>query len=350
MKTYKVLSSLVATLVMLSIWWASTYAYWHQNWHDHDFKWSIENIEKQDLDSTEIDLLKKQYEEEMMANELYTSFYEKYGIDTFKNIAESEARHMDAVKVLLDRYEITTPTNYDHIQSLYESLKAKWNVSLKDALEVWVTIEKVDIDDIIKAIKITDNDDIKTIFLEIWWASYNHMRWFVNAFDTNNLVNSVDYSDYLSSDDLEKKWPIKTKLAEKLKSEWVELPERMQSDKKDSKRKEQTGKKELKNNKKSDNKDGKNNRYKNDNSISLKNKYKATYKSKYWSLISKMDDTKLNTFIEKIDSIVEKVNIGDYSDVVKEKYNAMLLALREIAVENLDENQEPELDFESLFN
>jgi hypothetical protein len=38
----------------------------------------IEGIEKQDVNTVEIDLLKKQYEEELMANELYMSFYEKY--------------------------------------------------------------------------------------------------------------------------------------------------------------------------------------------------------------------------------------------------------------------------------
>jgi hypothetical protein len=30
---------------------------------------------------------------------------------------------MEAVKALLDRYDIPTPTNYEHIQDLYDSLK-----------------------------------------------------------------------------------------------------------------------------------------------------------------------------------------------------------------------------------
>jgi len=79
----------------------------------------------QDVDAVEIDLLQKQYEEEMMANELYMSFYDMYGVETFKNIAESEAQHMEAVKTLLDRYDIEVPTSYAHIQSLYDDLKAK---------------------------------------------------------------------------------------------------------------------------------------------------------------------------------------------------------------------------------
>jgi hypothetical protein len=43
---------------------------------------------------------------------------------------------MEAVQALLSRYDIETPTNYDHIQSLYNDLKAKGSLSLKDALEV----------------------------------------------------------------------------------------------------------------------------------------------------------------------------------------------------------------------
>jgi|SaaInlV_100m_DNA_6_1039743.scaffolds.fasta_scaffold02180_6 hypothetical protein len=68
----------------------------------------------------------------------------------------------------------------------------------------------------------------------------------------------------------------------------------------------------------------------------LKAKYKNTYEEKYWALISKMDDEGLNTFIDKIDDIAETVETWDYSNETKEKFNAMLDALREIAEDNLD--------------
>lgn len=259
MKTNKTLLSILAITVIFSLWLTSTYAFgwnWQWSWKgqwqgqgqwmnkwDSSQKWNwswknskehnwwdmITNIEKQDVDSTEIDLLKKQYEEEMMANELYSSFYDMYWVQTFANIAESEAQHMEAVKVLLDRYDISIPTSYDHIQSLYEDLKDKWALWLKDALEVWISIEIVDIDDIVTAIKSSDNNDIKIVLTNIGWASYNHMRWFVKALSNNNLTTDIDYSDYLSIDDINTKWTIKVKLAEKLESEWVELPEQASS-------------------------------------------------------------------------------------------------------------------------
>jgi hypothetical protein len=59
-----------------------------------------------------------------------------------------------------------------------------------------------------------------------------------------------------------------------------------------------------------------------------------------------MDNSQLETFIGKVDDIIEKVNTWNYSDATKEKYNAMLIALKEIAVNNIDE----ESILEWLFN
>jgi hypothetical protein len=42
--------------------------------------------------------------------------------------------------------------------------------------------------------------------------------------------------------------------------------------------------------------------------VSFKNQYKAKYESKYGSLIAKMDNSQLETFIGKVDDIIEKVN------------------------------------------
>ncbi len=235
MKTTKILAmTAITTAALLSL--ASTYAYkWENNQINNKFtseqnssnkkhskagKYiqnkknsentkanNIANIEKQNLDETETDLLKKQYEEEMMANELYNYFYEIYWTKIFQNIATSEAKHMEAVKVLLDRYEIETPTTYEHIQTLYDELKEKWEKSLKDALEVWISIEIVDIEDIKTAIASTDNEDMKTIFTNIWSASYNHMSWFVRNLENNWFDTDIDYSDYLGDDSLKKrKW------------------------------------------------------------------------------------------------------------------------------------------------
>jgi len=343
-------------------WQGNWNSEWKKGWNDakkgHNTADMLADIEKQDVSAIEIDLLEKQYEEEMMANELYMSFYEKYWIQTFKNIAESEAKHMKAVKALLDRYEIEVPKNYDHIQYLYEELKEKGSKSAFDALEVWVQIEFVDIDDIVKAIKSTDNDDIKVVLTNIGWGSYNHLRWFLKAIENNGYETELDYTPYLEESDLSTTWPIKYKLAEKLESEWVELPEQVSSENmKNQKCDDEHGEngewnKWEKNNKKENaNKWKWNNNWKNANKVKWKNydnlnKYKTAISSKYWDIINAMSNEKLEKVLVNIDSAIEKVKSNsNYNTSTKQKYNLILNAFKEVIQEKLDD---VELDIEGL--
>lgn len=284
---------------------------------------TIKLIEKQDLNELEIDLLMKQYEEEMMAWELYSLFYEKYGVEVFKKVADSEAKHKKAVEALFERYDLEVPTDYNQLKDLYEELKSEGSKSLLDALEVWIKIERIDIEDIIEAIKSTDNNDVKVILTNIGWASYNHLRGFIKAVDTEGYTTSLDYNSYLNEDDINTKWPIKYKLAERLESEWVNLPEQVSSETLKSKTKWSKWKQMNSSNWINVNND-------------LKNQYKAKYESKYGSLISKMGDSELKIFISKINDIIEKVNNWDYSNSTKEKYNSMLIALKEIVMSNMN--------------
>ena len=312
---------------------------WERKWNGDAKEWHnpsdmIKDIKKQDLDFKELDLLKKQYEEEMMANELYMSFYKQYGINTFKKIANSESKHMNAVQALLTRYNIDTPTNYVHIQKLYDELKAQWSVSLKDALEVGVKIEIVDIDDIITAIKSSDNDDIKTVFVNIGGASYNHMRGFVKALDNNGLTTNIDYSDYIDENDINTKGPIKVKLAEKLESEWIKLPKNATSKAiklKCDKEKAEKNKKSWYHNKwHSD---------KNKMSKTKKDQYRKLFKTKYKSKIDSLGDEKLKAILPKINLLKEKVqNSTTYSEEKKGSTIALLEALKEIIEEKFASN------------
>jgi hypothetical protein len=159
------------------------------------------------------------------------------------------------------------------------------------------------------------------------------MRWFLNTLSNNWFKTDIDYSNYLNQEDLAVKggW-LKVKLAEKLEAEWVEIPEVASS----SYIKEKCDKEQSNKNKTQQWKNKSN-----QNSV-LKNQYKA----KYGNVISKMSDDKLNILIEKIDLLSEKVNAWNYSQVTKQKYNSILSALRELAVENLWEN---EINIDNLF-
>lgn len=172
-----------------------------------------------------------QYSEEMVARDMYTYFYSLYNIETFKNIAESEQKHMDAVQVLLDRYELRAPMNYGELTDSFSSLKAEWKKGLKEALEVGLKIEMLDVKDIVDTIKTTDNDDIKVVLVNIWGASYNHMRGFAKAIQANGLTTTVDYSSHITQAEVNTGWSLKSKLTEKLTAEWVKLPTQVMNQK-----------------------------------------------------------------------------------------------------------------------
>ena len=124
-------------------------------------------------------------EEEKLARDVYQVLFSKWNVRIFNNIAVSEQRHFDAVGTLISRYKLTDPaqetagvfTNPD-LQALYDQLIAKGSTSLLDALQVGVTIEETDIDDLKAAIAVTDNRDVLTVYGNLLNGSLNHLSAF----------------------------------------------------------------------------------------------------------------------------------------------------------------------------
>lgn len=122
-------------------------------------------------------------EEEKLAHDVYAELYAKWKLRVFSNISHSEARHFDAIGVLLARYEVADPSkdlpagvflNAD-LAALYKQLIEKGGLSLKDALEVGVLIERVDIEDLEAALKTTDKADIKIVYTNLLAGSLSHL-------------------------------------------------------------------------------------------------------------------------------------------------------------------------------
>ena len=134
-------------------------------------------------DRDTIDMLTFMVQEEKMARDLYLEFAEEYGARQFTNIARSEQKHMDAVRVLLDRYNIADPTQGDavgefdnaQIQALYDESFAKGMESLAKAAKVGITVEKVDIADINDMLDDKPAADISTVLKNLKYGSYNHL-------------------------------------------------------------------------------------------------------------------------------------------------------------------------------
>jgi hypothetical protein len=125
------------------------------------------------------------YQEEKLARDVYITLGNKWNLRVMKNIQKAEQRHMNAVKSLLMKYNISIPKINDKIgkfelpelQKMYDELISKGNKSVKDALEVGRMIEIQDIKDLDKRIK-SATPDIKFIFENLKRGSEHHLKAF----------------------------------------------------------------------------------------------------------------------------------------------------------------------------
>lgn len=131
-------------------------------------------------------------EEERMARELYQAFADKYDdAAPFQNIVRSEARHFDAVGVLLDRYDVTDPSAgkaagtyaFPEIQKLYDGWLADGSVSLDAAYDVGVELETADIADLKSAINEHTEADVDRVLGNLLAGSEHHLAAFQAAAD-----------------------------------------------------------------------------------------------------------------------------------------------------------------------
>lgn len=150
-----------------------------------------------DLSATEVYYLEFMREEEKLARDVYIEMYELWGLPVFSYISESEQRHMDAVKRVLDAYGLVDPVEDENavgvfqsseLAALYSVLIDEGELSLMSALRVGALIEEVDIEDIQHAIDATDQEDIRSVYESLLCGSRNHLRAFVYQIESNGGV------------------------------------------------------------------------------------------------------------------------------------------------------------------
>jgi len=158
---------------------------------------------------SEIDTLSKQLsedeirgiifmrEEEKLARDVYLYLYEMYSLGPFTNISKSEQAHMDAIKYLIDTYNLEDPVGEnpegsfqnEELQQMYDDLIVMGSKSKVDALKVGALIEEVDIIDLQHELdSIAENEDIKRVYQNLCNASENHLRAFFRVLGANNVA------------------------------------------------------------------------------------------------------------------------------------------------------------------
>jgi hypothetical protein len=158
-----------------------------------------------DLSEDESAALLYMREEEKLAHDVYVTLYEQWGLRVLSNISQSEQTHSEAVKILLDRYELDDPASSQvgvftnpELQALYHQLIARGSQSLAEAIQVGGAIEEIDILDLQERLAQTDNADIQQVFNNLLNGSYNHLRAFVSTLKTQ--TGETYLPQYLSAE------------------------------------------------------------------------------------------------------------------------------------------------------
>lgn len=135
-----------------------------------------------DLTADEIEFVYAVREDEKVARDLYTAFFEKYSLKTFSNISRSEANHMRAVEILLEYYEIDFPAAGEYgvfedsaRQAIYDSLLAKGNTAL-EGFRVMAQLEEENIVSYRNVLSDITNPNIKIVIENLGKASENHFK------------------------------------------------------------------------------------------------------------------------------------------------------------------------------
>jgi len=145
----------------------------------------LDTLPVYELTTEQEDGLVFMYQEEKVARDVYLKLGELWGLRVFENIAKAEQKHMDAVKDILEKYELEIPVISDEIgvfdnndlQLLYDQLLAQGSVSSNDALIVGKLVEETDIADLEERL-IDAPEDISLVYNSLLNGSFNHLNAF----------------------------------------------------------------------------------------------------------------------------------------------------------------------------
>jgi len=124
--------------------------------------------------------------EEKLAHDVYVTLGERYNLRILENISNAESTHLEALRILMDRYGVVDPTAGDavgefddaDIQSLYDRLVSRGEQSVIDAMKVGVRIEKLDIADLNEQLAKSLPSDISNVLRNLRSGSQRHLTAF----------------------------------------------------------------------------------------------------------------------------------------------------------------------------
>lgn len=148
---------------------------------------ALGNLPMGDLSEPELEAILYLREGEKLARDVLLVSAEGWGAEVFRQVAKSEDTHVEAMGILIDRYELWDPLSVtsvgeyvnEELQALYNNLVAQGSPSLVAALKVGVAIEEISILDLREYQAETDDADVLLVYENLLRGSRNHLRVFV---------------------------------------------------------------------------------------------------------------------------------------------------------------------------
>lgn len=147
-------------------------------------------------------------QEMKLARDVYLAMYNRWQNPAFLNSANATQAHMDAMKVLLDKYGVADPvvdntpgvfTDPRYTQ-LYQTMVANGMTSQENAWQVGATMEEMNIYNLNGMMAMTDNDDMQAVYQYMNTNSRSHMRAYAGMMEGNGMAYNPQY---LSHDEME---------------------------------------------------------------------------------------------------------------------------------------------------
>jgi len=168
----------------------------------------LQAIPAQSLDESEKIGLIKLYEEEKLARDVYLEMHRLWALQIFSNISRSEQQHMNAVELLLKRYNLEYSSDEgkgrfsnSEMAGLYTELTKQGSKSAAEALLVGATIEDFDLKDLFELTELTNNEDVTFVCRNLAKGSRNHLR----SFSAQLRKLGLHYTaQYLSAEQIDK--------------------------------------------------------------------------------------------------------------------------------------------------
>ena len=125
-------------------------------------------------------------EEEKLAHDLYQTFADRYDSALFARTAASEARHLAAVRSILERYGVADPTERravgefasTEVAASYERFLKEGSAGLTAALGVGRQVEQADIEALEEAQAGLAAPDVERVYQNLLRGSRNHLAAF----------------------------------------------------------------------------------------------------------------------------------------------------------------------------